>query len=114
MLMIDILILSWKVLGSKLVWDNITCKTKKMEFTLQNMKNKKICVEKVHPNKLENVLNRASWELFWNKLACATIFLIVIHSLLHHVARAETTKYACDNSCATFKRKHIGNRLQLC
>jgi hypothetical protein len=52
------------VLGSKLVWDNITCKTKKMEFTLQNMKNKKICVEKVHPNKLENVLNRASWELF--------------------------------------------------
>jgi hypothetical protein len=101
------------VLGSKLVWDNITCKTKQKKVTLQNMKNKKIYAKKVQPIKLENVLNRVCWELFRSNLARGTIFLIVIHFLLHHVACAKTIEYVCDNFCATFKRKHIGNRLQL-
>jgi hypothetical protein len=87
---------------------------KKNRITLQNVKNKKICAKKVQPIFFENVLNRACWELFRNKLAGGTIFLIVINFLLHHVARAKTTKYVCDNLCAIFKRKHIGNRLQLC
>jgi hypothetical protein len=55
------------------------------------MKNKKIYTKKVQPNKLENVLNRACWELFRNKLAHGIIFLNVIHFMLHRVARVKTT-----------------------
>jgi hypothetical protein len=48
-----------------------------------------------------------------DKLACGTILLNVVDSLLHHVTHAETTKNAWDNLCATFDRKHVGNILQL-
>jgi hypothetical protein len=48
-----------------------------------------------------------------DKLACGTIFLNVVDSLLHRVARVETTKDAWDNFCATFEKTHIYNILQL-
>jgi hypothetical protein len=48
-----------------------------------------------------------------DKLACETILLNVVDSLLHHVAHAKTTKNAWDNLCATFEKRHIGNKLQL-
>jgi len=48
-----------------------------------------------------------------DKLACGTILLNVIDFLLHHVACVKTIKDAQDNLCATFDRKHAGNKLQL-
>jgi len=48
-----------------------------------------------------------------DKLACGTVLLNVVDSLLHHVTHAETTKNAWDNLCATFEKRHVGNKLQL-
>ncbi len=48
-----------------------------------------------------------------DKLACGTIILNVIDFLLHHVACVITIKDAWDNFCATFERRHVGNKLQL-
>jgi hypothetical protein len=41
-------------------------------------------------------------------LAHGTILLNV-----HHVACVEITKYAWDNFCSTFERRHVGNIFQL-
>ncbi len=48
------------------------------------------------------------------KLACGTIFLNIVDSLLYHVACAKIGKDAWDNLCATCERKHVDNKLQLC
>jgi hypothetical protein len=47
-----------------------------------------------------------------DKLACGTILLNVVDSLLHHVPHAKTTKNAWDDPCATFEKRHVGNKLQ--
>ncbi len=49
-----------------------------------------------------------------DKLACGTILLNVVDSLLYHVACAKIGKDAWDNFCATCERKHVDNKLQLC
>jgi hypothetical protein len=49
-----------------------------------------------------------------DKLAQGTILLNVIDYLFYHVARAEIVKGAWDNFCATFEKKHVGNKLQPC
>jgi hypothetical protein len=46
-----------------------------------------------------------------DKLAHGRILLNVIDFLLHHVTCVEITKDAWDNLCATFERKHVGNKL---
>jgi len=44
MLMIDVPIFSWEVFSSKLVWDNITCKTKKHRIHFaKHEKQKDLC-----------------------------------------------------------------------
>jgi hypothetical protein len=48
-----------------------------------------------------------------DKLACGTILLNVVHSLLHHVTCVETTKDAWDNLCATFEKTYVDSILQL-
>jgi hypothetical protein len=46
-----------------------------------------------------------------DKLACGTTLLNVVDLLLDHVTCAETTKDAWNNLCATFEKKHVGNKL---
>ncbi len=48
-----------------------------------------------------------------DKLACGTILLNVVDSLLYHVACAKIGKDAWDNLCATCERNHVDNKLQL-
>jgi len=46
-----------------------------------------------------------------DKLACGTTLLNVVDPLLDHVACAKTTKDSWNNLCATFEKKHVGNKL---
>jgi hypothetical protein len=46
-----------------------------------------------------------------DKLAHGIILLNVIDFLLHHVTHVGIIKDAWDNLCATFERRHVGNKL---
>jgi hypothetical protein len=46
-----------------------------------------------------------------DKLTQGIILLNVIDYLFYHVARAKIAKDAWDNFCATFERRHVGNKL---
>ncbi len=47
-----------------------------------------------------------------DKLAHGTIIVNVFDFLLHHVARGEIAKDACENFCATFEKSlHVGNKI---
>jgi hypothetical protein len=47
-------------------------------------------------------------------LAHGTILLNVVDFLLHYATYAKATKDAWDNLCATFERRHVDNKSQLC
>jgi hypothetical protein len=46
-----------------------------------------------------------------DKFTCGTTLLNVVDLLLDHVACAKTEKDAWNNLCATFGKKHVGNKL---
>ncbi len=48
-----------------------------------------------------------------DKLAHETIFLNV-NFMLHHLAHAKFAKDSWNNLCATFEKKNVDNKLQLC
>ncbi len=49
-----------------------------------------------------------------NKLACGTIFLNVVDSLLHHATHAKSVREAWENlGATTFEIVHVDNRLKL-
>jgi hypothetical protein len=81
------------------------------EIILGELLDQRLSLEKSF---LKELLMNIAMLMKKNKLACGTIFLNVVDSLLHHAAHAKSVKEAWDNLYATtFEILHVDNRLKL-